>query len=78
LADESAFIAVVFNLSDQPRVVTGTIEFEKAGLDRDRWYDSPIVHESGGFNAELGTFTVARRLAPWSAQVVEVFPLNLE
>jgi hypothetical protein len=78
MPEESAFIAVVFNLSDESRVVKGTIDFEQAGLDRDRWYDSPIVNEGGGFNAEHGTFTVARRLAAWSAQVVEVYPLKNE
>lgn len=78
LPDESAFIAVVFNLSNASRVITGTLDFEKAGLDRDLWYDAPIVHEGGGFNAERGTFTVARRLAAWSVQVVEVYPLKLD
>ena len=78
LPEESAFIAVVFNLSDQSRVVKGTIDFEKTGLDRDHWYDRPIVHEDGGFNKERGTFTVARRLAPWSVQVVECYPLKMD
>jgi hypothetical protein len=76
LPGESAFIAVLFNLSDESRVVKGSIDFEKSGLDRDRWYDCPIVHEAGGFDAERGTFTAARRLAPWSVQVVECYPLT--
>ena len=76
LPEESAFIAVVFNLSDTSRVVKGTIDFEKTGLDRERWYDRPIVHEDGGFDKTHGTFTVARRLAPWSVQIVECYPLK--
>lgn len=78
LPEESAFVAVIFNLSDESRVIKGSIDFEKSGLDRDRWYDTPIVHENGGFDAERGTFTVARRLAPWSAQVVECYPLKTD
>lgn len=78
LPEESAFVAVVFNLSDESRVVKGSIDFEKSGLDRDRWYDAPIVHEEGGFDSGQGTFTVARRLAPWSAQVVECYPLTIK
>lgn len=78
LPQESAFIAVVFNLSDESRVVKGTIDFEKSGLARDLWYDCPMVHEEGGFDSERGTFTVARRLAPWSAQVVECYPLKTD
>jgi hypothetical protein len=43
------------------------------GLDRDRWYVSP---KGGGFDPNTGTFTISRRLAPWSAQVAEVWVLE--
>jgi hypothetical protein len=37
--------------------------------DHDRWYVKP---EGGSFDRPAGTFSIARRMAPWSAQVVEV------
>ncbi len=78
LPEESAFIAVLFNLSGESRIIRGSINLEQRGLDRDRWYNCPRVHEGGGFDAEQGMFTVSRRLAPWSAQVVECYPLTTD
>ena len=72
LPDENAFVVNVFNLSDQSRIVSGTVVFDEIGLDRDQWYVSPFSHAEGGFDAEAGTYRVSRRLAPWSAQIVEV------
>jgi hypothetical protein len=76
LPEQNAFVANVFNLSDDSRVVSRAIDLEKIGLDRDRWYITPRTHAGGGFYREAGTYVVSRRLAPWSAQVVEVRALD--
>lgn len=69
LPDEGAFVVNLFNLSDESRLIGGTIRVADMNLDRDRWYVRP---KGGRFNKDLGTFTIERRLAPWSAQVAEV------
>ncbi|MDK1032139.1 MAG: hypothetical protein QGD94_09045, partial [Planctomycetia bacterium] len=75
LPDENAFVINLFNVCDEPRVVKGAITFEEMGLDVDRWYVSP---KGGGFDPGAGTFSIERRLPPWSADVVEVrsFPYD--
>jgi hypothetical protein len=68
LPEENAFVVNLFNLSDENRIITGTIDVEEMGLVRDRWYVTP---KGGSFDLEAGTFTIRRRLAPWSAWVAE-------
>lgn len=72
LPDESAFVVNLFNLSDEPRVISGSIAFEEMGLDRDRWYINP---KGGRFDRNLGTFSVSLRMPPWSAETIEVRPI---
>jgi len=72
LRDESAFVVNLFNLSDGPRVIEGSIECEQMGIERDRYYVRP---KGGRFEREAGTFSISRRMSPWSAEVAEVRPL---
>jgi hypothetical protein len=78
LPEEDAFVVNLFNLSDDSRVISGTIGLEEMGLDLDRWYVTPYTHAGGGFDRDAGTYVVSRRLAPWSAQVVEVHALDTD
>lgn len=69
LPAENAFVVNLFNLTGDERLVEGSIQVADMGLDPDRWYASP---KGGGFDAKAGTFRVSRRMAPWSAVVLEV------
>lgn len=69
LSGENAFVVNLFNLAGEERVIGGSISFEQMGLQRDRWYVGP---KGGRFDREAGTFTVHRRMPPWSAEVIEV------
>ena len=68
ISSREAFVVNLFNLSDEPRVIGGTILFEEMGLDRDRWYINP---KGGRFDCRSGTFLISRRMAPWSAEAIE-------
>ena len=72
LPDEDAFVMNLFNLSDQPQVISGTVQFEEIGLNPNRWYSVTFGDPHGSFDSSAGTFTLQRRLAPWSTQVVQV------
>ena len=72
LPAEDAFVMNLFNLSDRPREIGGTVHFESIGLDPHRWYAATYGDPYGQFDPESGTFTVRRRLPPWSADLVEV------
>ncbi|MBI2914679.1 MAG: hypothetical protein HYY08_02015 [Firmicutes bacterium] len=72
LPDEGAFVVNLFNLSDESRVMEGRIRLADMGLDPDKWYVSP---KGGWFDGSSGSFSVRRRLPPWSAQVAEVRPV---
>jgi hypothetical protein len=76
LSDENAFVVCLFNLSDESRIVSGTIRAEPIGLDLDRWYVVPYSHAEGGFDSKTGTFRISRRLEPWSAQIAYIHPLE--
>ncbi len=69
LPGEGAFVVNLFNLSDESRVISGTLAPAEMGLDPDQWYITP---QGGRFDRNAGAFSIARRLAPWSAQVAEV------
>lgn len=75
LPDEGAFVVNLFNLSDEPRIIGGSIAVKDMGLERNKWY---ITSPGCNFDSVTGFFTVKRRLAPWSAQVVEVCILKSE
>ena len=72
LPEEGAFVVNLFNLADEPHVIRGSISFEEMGLARDRWYVRPT---GSRFDPASGTFEISRRLAPWSAEVAEVYPI---
>jgi len=74
LPAENAFVVNFFNLSAEPRVVEGSVRIEPMGLDPDRWYVTP---KGGRFDRQTGMFHIARRMAPWSAHVVEVRSIDL-
>lgn len=69
LPEEKAFVVNLFNLSNEERLVGGEISFAEIGLERDAWY---INVQGGWFDGGRGSFHIQRRMAPWSAQVVEV------
>jgi hypothetical protein len=69
LPDENAFVVNLFNLSDEPRVISGSITSEAMELERDRWYINP---KGGRFDSASGVFSISRRLSPWSAETIEV------
>ena len=73
LPAENAFVVNLFNLSDESRVIQGSLRVAEMGLDPDRWYVTP---KGGRFDARDGTFNVQRRLPPWSAEVMEVRSLR--
>ena len=69
LPEEHACVINLFNLSAEERIVGGTISFARMGLDPDRWYVQP---KGGHIDRQAGTLVIHRRMAPWSAEVVEV------
>ena len=70
LEDKNAFVLNLFNLSDDSRVVEGTINFSRIGLDIDRWYMSP---KGSQFDSKSGNYSISRLMAPWSTEVSEVY-----
>ncbi|NLE44227.1 MAG: hypothetical protein GX620_05865 [Chloroflexi bacterium] len=73
-----AFVINLFNLSDESRVISGTLSLDDLGIERDLWYVTPGMRAGSGFDPQAGTYTASRRLEPWSAQVVEVRALEAE
>ena len=76
LPEENAFVVTLFNLSDESRIITGTIAADLMGLDLNRWYVVPYSHAEGGFSSDTGTYRISRRLDPWAAQIAVVRPLE--
>jgi len=74
LPSENAFIVNLFNLSDQSRIVEGSIRVDRMGLNPDLWYVAP---KGARFDKAAGAFVVGRRMAPWSAEVMEVYSVPL-
>jgi hypothetical protein len=73
LPNENAFVVNLFNLSDEPRVISGSITSEEMELERDRWYINP---KGGRFDSTSGVFSISRRMSPWSAETIEVRPIT--
>jgi hypothetical protein len=69
LPAENAFVVNLFNCSGQEKIVEGSIPLARMGLHPDRWYHTP---KGGRFDRTAGTFVMARRMQPWSAEVAEV------
>jgi len=70
---KNAFVVNLFNLSDEHRVISGSISSEQIGIDRDRWY---VSTKGGWFDRNSGKFSVGRRMSPWSTEIIEVRPIN--
>jgi len=67
LPKENAFVANLFNLSSETRVIRGEFDLRRAkGLDLNRYYIG--ASRWGGFKKE-GKFTVSLEMPPWSAEV---------
>lgn len=64
LTKENAFVVNLFNLSDQPRIIGGTIALDQIGVDANRHYDETSQGTVGG-----GELNVHVRMEPWSAEV---------
>lgn len=65
LPSENAFVVNVFNLSDQPRTLTGGVELAKLGVDSKRTYfsqDQLGVVRNGQFKLDI-------EMPPWSARM---------
>ena len=72
LPEEHGMVVNLFNLSDQARTVGAEIPLDRLGLDRHRWYAPRPSHRGDRFDADAGTYAVARPLPPWSPAVIEV------
>jgi hypothetical protein len=73
LADENSFVVNLFNLSGENRDIGGQISCDLMGLDKDLWYRTP---KGGHFAKDTGEFAVARTLAPWSTELLFVYPVG--
>ena len=72
LSAEHGMVVNLFNLSDQARTVGAELPLDRLGLDRDRWYAPYPSHRGDRFDADAGTYTLARPLPPCSPAVIEV------
>ncbi len=80
LTEENAFVANLFNLSDQKRVISGSIALARMGLRGTRLAAGPDdgstpQSRTGQPNIGLlenGVWTIRREMAPWSADVISV------
>jgi hypothetical protein len=68
LPDENAFVANLFNLSDQKRDIGGSIDLARMELKAERLDSNP---ENIG-TLSKGTWSIQREMEPWSSQVVFV------
>lgn len=73
IPQENALVVTLFNLSDEPRRLTGGIPADDLGMPLDAFY---VMPRGCGFNPKTGWLHVDRRLPPWSAQVAEIRPLR--
>lgn len=69
LPEENAFVVNVFNLSDETRVIKGSIPVERLGIDVNRWYMR--YGRIGSFDDKSGVFSVYCELEPWSTELTE-------
>lgn len=68
LPGEKAFMVNIFNLSDNPRTITGRFDLKNAGLDKSLDYlaSKPWAKVTGGI------LEVSLEMQPWSADVTDV------
>ncbi len=74
LPKEKAFVVNLFNLSDSPRVIHGTIQLKTMGLDPQGQYHpsgawGPAAHRFG--SVANGRFSVNLELPAWAAEAAE-------
>jgi hypothetical protein len=67
LPEEKAFVVNLFNLSDQPRTISGSIALDKIGLNSTHHYEG----SSAWGRVEGGELKVSLPMEPWSAQVAD-------
>jgi len=68
LPEENAFVVNIFNLSDHPRIIEGSITLEELSVAPDRWYTRS--ERWGWFESDR--FCVRCELPLWGTQLVEV------
>jgi hypothetical protein len=69
LPKENAFMINMFNLSDNPRTITGKFDLKKAGLDTSLTFKSS---KSWAKIDRKGMLEVSLEMPPWSAEVTDV------
>ncbi|MBI2929017.1 MAG: hypothetical protein HYY24_25415 [Verrucomicrobia bacterium] len=67
LPEENAFVVNLFNLSDQPRTIAGSLALDKMRLDPKKSFRG----SSQWGTVENGGFRVSLQMPPWSAEVAE-------
>jgi len=72
LQEEQAAVVNLFNLSNQERVLEGSVALSDIGLDPDRWYITP----GPALRLAGGRAHWRRRLASWGTDVLELWPVE--
>jgi hypothetical protein len=72
LPDKSKMVINLFNLSNETKIIKSTISLAEIGLDPNRRYVTP---KKGAFDPKSGTFSITRKLFPWSTEIIEVSPI---
>ena len=73
LPEENAFVVNLFNLSDQKRTISGSMELDRLGLQGMRLAAGSKDADAKGIGSlKDGVWTIQRDMAPWSAEVVHV------
>ena len=75
LPQQNAFVINVFNLSGEPRTVTGRLNLRQTALDLNRWYVRP---KGSTYDVRSGIFTISRHLEPWACETwkVDSYPIK--
>ncbi|MFA5817811.1 MAG: hypothetical protein WC854_00850 [Bacteroidales bacterium] len=68
LPEENAFMINMFNLSDNPRTITGKFDLKRAGLDPALTFTS----SKSWAKVDKGMLEVSLEMPPWSAEVTNV------
>ncbi|MCJ7450105.1 MAG: hypothetical protein MUO72_20720 [Bacteroidales bacterium] len=73
LPEENAFIINIFNLSDNPRTITGKFDLKEAGLDG----ALNLISSKPWAKINEGVLEVSSEMLPWSADVTDIFISDL-
>jgi hypothetical protein len=73
LPEENAFIINIFNLSDNPRTITGKFDLKEAGLDG----ALNFISSKPWAKINKGVLEVSSEMLPWSADVTDIFISDL-